>query len=393
MKHLLTALALLLSGGAAFAQTAPVAPTEVAVNPIECWWKTDRSAIRVGERFQLTLTCAVLDTDRVKVVVDESSLAPSALHLVPFEIVTGQRFRDIVNSPRRFFQYQYSMRLLGEDFFDKQVFLPRLQLSYRVQNTLNGGSAVAGREALYSLLPVPIRVLSMVPGGAANIRDTPPDTFGDVDARIFRSNALLIGAAVVLTLALLLIAVVLVRATVKRRARAAVRRRTVSPAFVLRAASRELAAVKSLSQQDGWTGDLAGRAATALRLAGAVALRKPVGEHDAVRGTEAAEGQIATKRGWRGKTIVLSSAVTAATRNGAPSPMWEGISQSLGTFSALRYSRPSTGSGQAGIDATALDAALAEAQDQVRKLRLRRLVSMGKRPPRAAEHTKPTWAR
>ena len=393
MKHLLTALALLLSGGAAFAQTAPVAPTEVAVNPIECWWKTDRSAIRVGERFQLTLTCAVLDTDRVKVVVDESSLAPSALHLVPFEIVTGQRFRDIVNSPRRFFQYQYSMRLLGEDFFDKQVFLPRLQLSYRVQNTLNGGSAVAGREALYSLLPVPIRVLSMVPGGAANIRDTPPDTFGDVDARIFRSNALLIGAAVVLTLALLLIAVVLVRATVKRRATAAVRRRTVSPAFVLRAASRELAAVKSLSQQDGWTGDLAGRAATALRLAGAVALRKPVGEHDAVRGTEAAEGQIATKRGWRGKTIVLSSAVTAATRNGAPSPMWEGISQSLGTFSALRYSRPSTGSGQAGINATALDAALAEAQDQVRKLRLRRLVSIGKRPPRAAEHTKPTWAR
>ena len=393
MKHLLTALALLLSGGAAFAQTAPVAPTEVAVNPIECWWKTDRSAIRVGERFQLTLTCAVLDTDRVKVVVDESSLAPSALHLVPFEIVTGQRFRDIVNSPRRFFQYQYSMRLLGEDFFDKQVFLPRLQLSYRVQNTLNGGSAVAGREALYSLLPVPIRVLSMVPGGAANIRDTPPDTFGDVDARIFRSNALLIGAAVVLTLALLLIAVVLVRATVKRRATAAVRRRTVSPAFVLRAASRELAAVKSLSQQDGWTGDLAGRAATALRLAGAVALRKPVGEHDAVRGTEAAEGQIATKRGWRGKTIVLSSAVTAATRNGAPSPMWEGISQSLGTFSALRYSRPSTGSGQAGINATALDAALAEAQDQVRKLRLRRLVSIGKRPPLAAEHTKPTWAR
>jgi hypothetical protein len=363
------------------------------VNPIECWWKTDRSAIRVGERFQLTLTCAVLDTDRVKVVVDESSLAPSALHLVPFEIVTGQRFRDIVNSPAALLPVPIFDAPPGRGLFDKQVFLPRLQLSYRVQNTLNGGSAVAGREALYSLLPVPIRVLSMVPGGAANIRDTPPDTFGDVDARIFRSNALLIGAAVVLTLALLLIAVVLVRATVKRRATAAVRRRTVSPAFVLRAASRELAAVKSLSQQDGWTGDLAGRAATALRLAGAVALRKPVGEHDAVRGTEAAEGQIATKRGWRGKTIVLSSAVTAATRNGAPSPMWEGISQSLGTFSALRYSRPSTGSGQAGINATALDAALAEAQDQVRKLRLRRLVSIGKRPPRAAEHTKPTWAR
>src|SRR5437879_4484255 len=82
-------------------------PKDVAVSPIECWWKTDRSAIRVGEHFQLTLTCAVLDTDKVKVVVDESSLAPSALHLVPFEIIGGNRFRDIRNSPRRFFQYAY----------------------------------------------------------------------------------------------------------------------------------------------------------------------------------------------------------------------------------------------------------------------------------------------
>src|ERR1043166_3435831 len=97
---------LFLAPAAALAQTAPTPPKEIAVAPVECWWKTDRSAIRVGEQFQLTLTCAVLDTDRVKVVVDESSLAPSALHLVPFEIVSGQRFRDIVNSPRRFFQYQ-----------------------------------------------------------------------------------------------------------------------------------------------------------------------------------------------------------------------------------------------------------------------------------------------
>jgi len=96
---------------------------EAAVAPIECWWKTDRSAVRVGERFTLTLTCAVLDTERVKVVVDESALAPTALHLVPFDIVGGERFRDIANGPRRFFQYQYSMRVLGEEFFGKEVTL------------------------------------------------------------------------------------------------------------------------------------------------------------------------------------------------------------------------------------------------------------------------------
>ena len=139
--------------------TTPAQAGEVAIPPIECWWKTDRSAVRVGENFTLTLTCAVLDTERVKVVVDESGLAPSALHLVPFDIVGGERFRDILNAPRRFFQYQYSMRVLGEEFFGKEITLPRLQISYRVQNSLQGGSALQGREAQYSLVPVPIRVL------------------------------------------------------------------------------------------------------------------------------------------------------------------------------------------------------------------------------------------
>ncbi len=166
--------------------------SDLPVSPIECWWKTDRSAVTVGENFQLTLTCAVLATDRVSVVVDESSLEPSALHLTPFEIVGGQRFREILNAPRKFFQYQYTMRVLGEEFFGREVLLPRLQITYRVQNSLQGGAALQGREAQYSLVPIPIRVLSLVPPGTADIRDTPLDTFGDVETRLFRSNLLLI---------------------------------------------------------------------------------------------------------------------------------------------------------------------------------------------------------
>ena len=78
-------------------------------------------------------------------------LAPSALHLVPFDIVGGERFRDILKTPRRFFQYQYTMRVLGEEFFGKEVTLPRLQISYRVQNSLQGGAALAGtRSAVFA---------------------------------------------------------------------------------------------------------------------------------------------------------------------------------------------------------------------------------------------------
>lgn len=397
----LSALSLFLAGSLAFAQ-APEKPVEVPVAPIECWWKTDRSAVRVGEHFTLTLTCAVLDTERARVVVDESGLAPSALHLVPFDIVDGQRFRDIQNAPRRFFQYQYTMRVFGEEFFGKEITLPRLQISYRVQNSLQGGAALAGREAQYSLVPVPIRVLSLVPAGASDIRDTPADTFGDVERRLFRSNLLMILGGVAFVLAALMAVLLVARAAVKRRASVAARR-VVPSGAVLRAVARELGAVSGASQSEGWNSDLAGRAASALRLAGAVALSRPVSQTAVDRGTQPSEGQILAVRGLRnlkGRRIMLSAAVTPATSatNGKAahaSPAWDALSQTLGVFTAARYRRPATSSASdGGYDGTALDAALADGQDAVRRLRLSQWRRFGRSKRRTgAEVTRQTWAR
>lgn len=374
------------------ATPAPVAANEAAVAPIECWWKTDRNAVRVGERFLLTLTCAVLDTERVKVVVDESSLEPAALHLTPFEVVSGQRFRDIPNAPRRFFQYQYSVRALGEELFGKEVPLPRLQISYRVQNSLQGGAALQGREAQYSLVPVPIRVLSLVPPGASDIRDTPADTFGDVEARLFRSNLLLIGAAVAFVLAALMAALMIARTAMKRHAGAAVRRTVVSPAAAVGAASRELGAVRTAAQVEGWTPDLAGRAASALRLAGAVALSKPIGQKEVDRSAPVGEGQIVAPPGLRtlrGKKVLLSAAITpdSVRTDGAP-PQWRPISEALAAFSAARYSR------DGALDGVALDSTLANAQDAVKRLRVSQMMKLGRRR-RGVEATavRTTWAR
>jgi hypothetical protein len=380
--------------------TASAGPTDIVAAPIECWWKTDRSAVRVGETFTLTLTCAVLDTERVKVVVDESALAPSALHLVPFDIVGGERFRDIMNAPRRFFQYQYTMRVLGEEFFGKEVTLPRLQISYRLQNSLQGGAALQGREAQYSLVPVPIRVLSLVPAGATDIRDTPVDTFGDVDARLFRSNLLLILAGVAFVLAGLLAVMLVARAAVKRHAAAAPRQRTMSPAGVLWAASRELGAVQAASQNGGWTRDLAGRAAAALRLAGAVALSRPVSHKVIDRDAAASEGQVVAPSlfgALGGKRTLLSASVTPDStssngRSGAPPESWKPVSQALRTFAAARYSRPSNNDD--GLDGSSLDTALSEAQDAVKRLRLTQWRRFGRRNRRTeAAVTRQTWAR
>ena len=403
---------------------SPPNPADVAVPPIECWWKTDRSAVTIGENFQLTLTCAVLATERVSVVIDESSLDPAALHLTPFEIVGGQRFRDILNSPRKFFQYRYTMRVLGEEFFGKEVPLPRLQITYRVQNSLQGGAALQGREAQYSLVPVPIRVLSLVPPGTADIRDTPVETFGDVETRLFRSNLLLIVAGVAFVLAGLMALMLVARAAVKRRASAAPRHRTVAPITVLQAALRELGTVRGESQREGWSGELAGRAAAAMRLAGAVALSRPVSLKEVDRRTPPTEGQVAAFAGFgalRGKTTMLSAAVTpeSAVSNGNAGPstgsgaegrtseLWRALSQSLGVFTAARYARPSTAvassspgrpapaEGRNGsVDGTALDAALAEGEDAIKRLRVRQVLRFGRRKPRAeTSGARQTWAR
>jgi hypothetical protein len=202
-----------------------------------------------------------------------------------------------------------------------------------------------------------------------------------------------------LALAALLLVVVVVRTAVKRRATSAVRTRTFSPALMLHAAARELSAVKSATQHGGWSGELAGRAAAALRLAGAIALGKPVSQREVARGTTLGEGQIAVRRGLRGKKIALSAAVTSGTPSWSDAPasrtaIWEGISQTLAIFTAARYSRSATLHGADGtLDGTALDTALADGQDLVRRLRRHQLVRLGKTKTRAPESAKPTWAR
>jgi hypothetical protein len=216
-------------------------------------------------------------------------------------------------------------------------------------------------------------------------------------------------AAVALALALILIVVVVVRTTVKGRATSAVRKRVVSPGLVLRAASRELSKVKAAAQQDGWSPELAGRAAAALRLAGAIALGKPVSQREVAAGMTSTEGEITVGRGLRHKRLALSSAVTSGTPSGpdeagrrqndargsenGANALWNGVSQTLGTFTAVRYSRTSGSGGNGAPDGTALDAALAESQDLVKRIWRNRLVRFGKSQTHALQSTKQTWAR
>ena len=60
---------------------------QVAEEPIRCWWKTDRTAVSVGERFAVVLTCASLEAGQTIVVPNVSQLEGGAIQLTPFEVV------------------------------------------------------------------------------------------------------------------------------------------------------------------------------------------------------------------------------------------------------------------------------------------------------------------
>src|SRR5476649_1563851 len=119
----------------AAAGVANAAAQTVQTDPLQCWWRTSAGAVRVGEPFQVVLTCAVLETDAATVVVDQSRLEPAVLQFAPFEVLPGGGHgADLRTEDRRFFQYEYRLRLIAENMFGKDVALPDMKISYRVQS-------------------------------------------------------------------------------------------------------------------------------------------------------------------------------------------------------------------------------------------------------------------
>ena len=85
----------------------PVADASAEV-PCSAGGAPSTGAIRVGEIVDVTLTCAVLESDAVRAVPDESRLTVAAVQLAPFEIVGGSHPADLRAGERRFFQYATS---------------------------------------------------------------------------------------------------------------------------------------------------------------------------------------------------------------------------------------------------------------------------------------------
>jgi hypothetical protein len=308
------------------ALTAPLSAQQTAdtqnveLEPISCSWRTSSDAVRVGERFRLVLTCGVIDTAATTVVPDQTRLDPGALQLAPFEVLGGAQAPDLRTPARRFFQYEYDLRYLGEEI-GRDLQIPALTMTYRVQSRVQqDGGAVEGRERQYTLPAHAVRILSVVPAAARDIREAAPVTLGEIDARRFRASLLRIGAytlyaggTVVAVWGLLL--------TVRRRStRPTTAIRHVSNARVLSSVVSELRAVRTERQSSGWSENLAARALTAVRLAASCDLGLDLAQQPA-RAAATLSGQLRlTGRGLGGDVLVSGSATATQLARAAVVP-------------------------------------------------------------------------
>ena len=372
----------LISAAAAAAQTArsgtPPAPAgtqNVALAPIECFWRTNRPAVHVGEIFDVVLTCDVIETASTTVVPDQTRLDPDVLQLQPFEVVEGIQAQDIRTRTRRYFQYSYRVRYIGEDI-GRDLMLPAVTLSYRVQSRVEAGAAaVEGRERQYVLPPRPVRILSLLPGVAQDIREPAPDTFDAIASRRFTAQVLRIVSTVVFVIAGIFAVWAVVRAIRSRRTHQHVTVRLASDAAILRGVRKELAAVRRNRAADGWSDGLAARALAALRVAANYEVGRTVSQTPAVAGSAAAPGQLRVPGRWPRGPVLLSGAATttnlaqerakaeAAGRARHASRLGD-LETALTSFAVAAYGR-----NHATPDDTALDEALESASRTVGALR------------------------
>lgn len=314
-----------LSTTSAVAQTrrAPQAPPAPApgvtgpplltdANPLQCWWRTSAGAVRVGEPFDVTLTCAALDTDALRAVPDESRLTVAAIQLTPFEIVEGGRAPEVRAGDRRLIQHRYRLRLISPDVIGHDVKLPPLSIPYKVESRVGAGASVAGRDLSHLMPQIAIRVVSQVAADAEDIRDSSDASLARIDDLRFRARTYTLAGWALAGVAALAALTALVPAfglfTRTRRTTAG----RVADRAVLAEAARLLDARLSEARAVGWTPEALAEAHGAMRAVAAIATG--VGARDLALGVGAPlpAGRLRVRRRFRRQVAAVTAHVTAA---------------------------------------------------------------------------------
>ena len=355
------ALLIAVSGAIVSGQAQPT--ENVEVEPVTCWWRTNTSSVRVGQPFDVVLTCSALETEATKAVIDRGRLASAAVQLPPYEVTGGSQTDDVTTASRRFMQYEYTLRLIGDDVFGTEVPVPPLQVSYRIESKVQQTQAVQGREQTYILPPIPIRVASLVASSETHIREAPVPTLTAISARQARGALLRTIGLIVLAVSGLLVVVAAVRHLQQRRSAVAkVRTHLLSDSAVLAGVRRELQDVQQAAR-GGWNDTLAARALSATRITATYAAGQQVSQR-IVANANGYDGQLVLRRRFGlGSPVLVSGAATANDVVRSTNGTGEELRSALSDFTAARYGRGSNNGDrdlsdavQRGLRATAREA-------------------------------------
>lgn len=321
----------------------------MAVEPIRCWRQSSAGAVTVGEMLTVTLTCAVFESADAQVVPDESRLNVASIQMAPFEILGGAHPPDVRRGSRRFLQYEYQLRIIGRDAIGQDVNVPPLTISYRVHSRVGAAAKLEGRDLSYVLPALPIRVLSLVPADATDIRDSSEASLATVDAWRSRSRRFELLALALGALAAVMIVLALVPLARHARSKTATGPDLIPDRALLRRAADALTDIQARATRDGWTDDIVAEALGVVRLVAAVAIGRTVSQRPLPKDGVVPEGRLLVRHGSiRPATATVSSAVTpgdvgrSAVRNAAAvTPIrghhLAGLQSGLADFTAALY--------------------------------------------------------
>ena len=233
------------------------------------------TAVRVGERFGLVLTCGVIEAGPITVVPVLNQLEPGALSLTPFEVVSGARRRGrggaaVALRPVRVLSAAAERRLLR----------PGRQRFRRSPSPTTCRTPAERRGGIRRTCCPRCRCGSCRSCRRArhDIRDASGQTFASIESRRFRASLANILAWVSFAFAGVLAIFALVQAVRHFRSKSVVAVRKLPVPSVLGGCLDTISEVASDASKTGWSPDLARRAAAAMRIAGAVALGRPVAQ-------------------------------------------------------------------------------------------------------------------
>jgi hypothetical protein len=292
---------------------APSTPApDLGWEPIRCWRQSNAGAVTIGETFTVVLTCAIYEGDNAQVVPDESRLGVASIQMAPFEILGGSHPPDVRRGSRRFFQYDYQLRIISPDAPGSDTNIPPLTISYRIHSRVGAAATLEGRDLSYLLPMMPIKVLSLVPADAADIRDASEASLGAVDSLRFRSSLFRVLALTFAALASVMVILALVPLARSSRVAATAERDRIPDRAILARVAAELGELQTQAAREGWNEALVARTVPLIRIVSAAAIEQPISQRPVPAEDGTYEGRLLVKHGSiRPVTATVSSSVTA----------------------------------------------------------------------------------